>query len=89
MSMQNDNFYLLQYGHSGRLIQEMRRITDAVCEPDELGTSVMDHLEQFAHTLLLVERLDSYHITGQDRVQKVSLFDLRYPYGLDLRWSLA
>lgn len=33
--------------------------------PDKLGTSVMDHLEQFAHTLLLVERLVlSYNWAG-------------------------
>lgn len=44
MSARNDNFCSPQYGYSGQLIQEMRRITDTVCEPDELGTSVMDHL---------------------------------------------
>jgi hypothetical protein len=66
----------------------MRRSTDAVSEFDGPGSTMMNHLEQFVHTRLLVEHLESFASLGGPRL-KVWLFDLRYPYGLDFRWFLA
>jgi hypothetical protein len=67
MSMGNDSLHLPQYGHSGQLIQEMKRNHGCCTRALNSEHSVMDYLEQFAHTLLLVERLDSYCITRQFR----------------------